>query len=322
MKILIIRLSSIGDIVLTTPIIRCLKKQEHDTEIHFVLKEGYKEVLLHNPYIDKLHLLRDDLNKTINELKEEKFDFIIDLHKNLRSLKIKRALKVPSDSFNKLNWRKYLLVNFKINWLPDKHIVDRYFEAVHVYGIKNDEEGLDYFISEEEERSAMKRIKEIPAHYLALAIGARFMTKQYPQEKLVELCRKIRQPIIILGGKEDVERALQISKESGNHVYNMCAKLSLNESAAVLKHAEKILTNDSGLMHIAAAFKKEMVVFWGNTIPGFGMYPYKTSHYNAEVTGLKCRPCSKLGYKKKCPKGHFKCMAEIDQQKVLDQIIS
>lgn len=322
MKLLIIRLSSIGDIVLTSPVIRCLKKQEIDSEIHFVTKECYKDVLKHNPNLHKLHMLGDDLHKTIEELKEEKFDFIIDLHKNLRSSAIKRALKVPSESFAKLNFQKYLMVNFKINFLPDKHIVDRYFHAVDLYGIKNDQKGLDYFISEEEEQSTMQLISKVGRPYIAIAIGATFSTKCYPTDMLIELCRKIPQPIILLGGHGDLDRGEQISLESGSHVHNLSGKLSLNESAAVVKNAQKVLTNDTGLMHIAAAYKKDTIVFWGNTIPEFGMYPYQTRHFNAEVKGLKCRPCSKLGYKKKCPKGHFKCMMEIDQKQVLDQLTS
>ncbi len=153
-------------------------------------------------------------------------------------------------------------------------------------------------------------------------IGGKHNTKIYPEEKIIEICKTIKTPIILLGGPEDTEKGDRIKKAVGDNVLNSCGRFNINQSASIVEQAQKIYTNDTGLMHIAAAFKKEIYSFWGNTIPEFGMYPYKTTHYNAQVTGLKCRPCSKLGYKKKCPKGHFNCMMEIDQQLVLDQLTS
>ena len=322
MKILIIRLSSIGDIVLTTPVVRCFKNQEPETEIHYLLKKQYQDVMKNNPYIDKLHFFEDNFTQLLEELKEEEFDFIIDLHKNLRSGRIKRALQLPSDSFNKINIEKYLIVNFKLNFLPDKHIVDRYFEALEMYGIKNDGKGLDYFISKEEEQLALEKTDHVESPYYAFVLGATFFTKKYPADKIIEICEKIKTNVVLLGGSEDQEIGDHIAQACGSHVHNFCGKLSINESAAIIKNASKVLTNDTGLMHIAAAYKKDIITFWGNTIPEFGMYPYKTNHYNAQVEKLKCRPCSKLGYKTKCPKGHFKCMLNIDQQAILDQLIS
>src|SRR4051812_37393796 len=145
MKFLIIRFSSIGDIVLTTPVIRCLKQQVAGAEVHYLTKRGFKAVLENNPYIDKLHLLGDDLDETILQLQRENFDYIIDLHKNLRTLKVKRGLnKVKSVSFNKLNIQKWFLTAFKINMLPTVHIVDRYLQTIKKFGVENDGKGLDY----------------------------------------------------------------------------------------------------------------------------------------------------------------------------------
>src|SRR4051812_16746459 len=118
MKFLIIRFSSIGDIVLTTPVIRCLKQQVADAEVHYLTKNSFKEIIESNPYVDKLHLLRNDFDGMIDELKKEKFDYIIDLHHNLRTLKVKKALGIPAHSFNKLNLKKWLLTAIKINLLP------------------------------------------------------------------------------------------------------------------------------------------------------------------------------------------------------------
>jgi ADP-heptose:LPS heptosyltransferase len=318
LKVLIIRLSSIGDIVLTTPLLRCLKQQDDEIRIHYLVKEAYEEVLIQNPHISKLHLFKGNMPETIAELKREGFDYIFDLHKNIRSFRIKKALKKPSESFNKLNLQKYLRVRFKMDVLPEKHIVDRYFEALHFNGTQNDQAGLEYYLSESDEKSALAKIEAIGKSYYAFVLGATFFTKRYPANKVIELCKKIDKYIVLLGGKEDQAIGEEVAREAGSHVRNFCGQLSLNESAALIKHAEKVLTNDTGLMHIAAAFKKDCLVFWGNTIPEFGMYPYKTNHYNAQVEKLSCRPCSKLGYKSKCPKGHFKCMNDIDQERVLD----
>ena len=129
-KILIVRFSSIGDIVLTSPVIRCLKQQLKDVEIHYLTKENFKSVVELNPNIDKLHTFKKDLKPVLNQLKKEKFDYVIDLHKNIRSFRVKLALGCKSYSFKKLNFEKWLLVNFKINHLHKKHIVERYLEKV------------------------------------------------------------------------------------------------------------------------------------------------------------------------------------------------
>src|SRR5688500_6121226 len=119
MKFLIIRFSSIGDIVLTTPVVRCLRKQYPDAQIHYLTKQPFASIVITNPYIDKVHVLKDDLNSIIEELRTENFDYIIDLHHNLRTLRVKRALKnVRSFSFDKLNIQKWIFVNFKLNVMP------------------------------------------------------------------------------------------------------------------------------------------------------------------------------------------------------------
>ncbi|MCK4639093.1 MAG: glycosyltransferase family 9 protein, partial [Bacteroidales bacterium] len=166
-KILIIRFSSIGDIVLTTPVIRCLKQQLKDSEIHFLTKEQFVPIVKANPYIDKVHFIKNDLKQILSQLKSENLDFIVDLHKNFRSVFVKLKLRKPSKTFNKLNIKKWLLVNFKINLLPEIHIVDRYFKAVKILGVKNDGKGLDYFIPENEKVN----ISELPSTHQNGFIG-------------------------------------------------------------------------------------------------------------------------------------------------------
>lgn len=328
MKVLVVRFSSIGDIVLTTPVVRCLKQQLPNAQIHYLTKSGFKDVVADNPYIDKCYYLEGDINHLLPELKKEKYDYIIDLHKNLRSLKVKKVLKCAAFSFPKLNYQKWLLVNFKINVMPDVSIVERYFEAVKSLGVKNDGEGLDYFIPKEAEVAS----RDIPmshwAGYIACVIGGAHKTKQYPAEKWIEFCKDAPMPVILLGGPADADMGVRIASESDKiKVYNSCGKFSLNESACLVKYARVVVTNDTGLMHIAAAFKKPIISLWGNTVPEMGMFPYygfNNLNKNVsnlldimEIKGLKCRPCSKIGYNK-CPKGHFRCMNDIDNKEIMN----
>lgn len=319
-KILILRFSSIGDIVLTTPVIRALKLQLPEAEIHYATKPQFAAVVAANAYLDKIHYLGPRLKDLVADLRAEKFDFIVDLHNNLRSRLIRLQLQVPGQGFDKLNLQKWLLVNFKIGRLPERHIVDRYLAAASRLGIHNDGKGLDYFIPKEEEVSLSVLPEAFRQGYVAFAIGAQHATKRLPAEKIIELCEQLNQPVVLLGGKEDAPTAKQIctyfsSKPAQSRqrtvVYNACGAFSLNQSASLVRQAEIVFSHDTGLMHIAAAFQKKIYSIWGNTIPEFGMYPYKTNFEVLERPGLSCRPCSKIGYPQ-CPQGHFKCMREID----------
>lgn len=326
MKFLLIRLSSIGDIVLTTPVIRCLKHQVATAEIHFLTKHSFHSIVESNPNIDKVHYLQHDLDEVIRILQQEDFDYVIDLHHNLRTLKIKRALKKKSFSFHKLNLQKWLLTVFKVNTLPATHIVQRYLQTVSSFGVKDDGAGLDYFIPEKDRISE----KDIPAShhagYIGVVIGAAHATKQLPVAKLQELCKQIDHPVILLGGKEDAMNGDLIAASDPGKIYNACGRFSLNESADLVQRSRLIITHDTGLMHIAAAFRKPVLSVWGNTVPVFGMYTYYGRTQNDlnlhdlyEVRGLYCRPCSKIGYRK-CPLGHFKCMNNQDIQGMIRRI--
>ena len=321
-KFLVIRFSSIGDIVLTTPVIRCLKKQLPDAEIHFLVKDFFRSVVEHNPYIDKVHQLAHSWELMMEGLKTEDFDFIIDLHHNSKSFRVKRALKKKSFSFYKLNIQKYLYTAFKINVLPKLHIVDRYLKTVASFGIKNDGAGLDYFIAPHEEIKKGDIPASHAAGYIACVIGAAHATKQWPVHKWKEFCMKINHPIILLGGLEDAAKGNEIAAVDIDKIYNACGKFKLNESADIVRKAKLVISNDTGLMHIAAAFKRPIISLWGNTVPAFGMYPY---YGNAPVLDvimqtnkLWCRPCSKIGYSK-CPFGHFNCMERISANTVLEK---
>lgn len=317
-RYLVIRFSSIGDIVLTTPVVRCLKQQVENAEIHFLTKPANASILKSNPYVDEVHTFKT-YNETVDELREIPFDYVIDLQKNLRSKRLINKLKILDFSFPKLNWEKWLLTSFlKIDRLPDIHIVDRYMKATRLFDVQNDGKGLDYFISADDEVDTLSAFGVEQGKYVAYAIGGQHATKRMPKELIAQICKKMDDKVVLLGGSSDVQAAEYICSQCDNCI-NLCGMFALSQSASIVKQSKYVITHDTGLMHIAAAFKKNIVSVWGNTIPKFGMTPYLPGEKSRifEVVDLKCRPCSKLGYEK-CPKKHFRCM--MDQN--IDEITS
>ncbi|HAI74761.1 MAG TPA: glycosyl transferase [Microscillaceae bacterium] len=315
MKILVLRFSSIGDIILTTPVVRCLKTQLPQAEVHYCTKDSFRFLVQSNPYIDKIHTLQSSIGDLAQILKKEQFDWVIDLHHNLRTLRLKWALGAPSKSFNKLNWEKWLFVNFKIDRLPRVHIVDRYLETVKHLGVRNDDKGLDYFIPAPDQ---VPLVELPPTHrqkFVAFAIGGGHPTKKLPLAKMIELCAYVQQPIVLLGGAEDApvgDALVQYfeAQQATGKIYNACGRLNFNQSVSLLQQAHVVLTHDTGLMHAAAALKKKIYSIWGNTVPEYGMYPYQTDFEVIENKKLSCRSCSKIGFDS-CPKGHFRCMNDL-----------
>lgn len=308
-KILVIRFSSIGDIVLTTPVVRCLKQQLPNAEIHYLTKKRFESLLVSNPYIDKLWTTDQSLSEVKKDLKQANFDLLVDLHHNLRTARLKSYLGVKSVAFEKLNLKKWWLVRTKRDLLPKIHIVERYLKTVEFLGVQSDGEPCDFYIDRNNEVD-LGELGLQAKNFLAVSMGAQFATKVIPHEHLLEILKGIQVPIVLLGGKEDSDRAEEMVRDlSAQNILNFCGKFNLQQSAFFCKNASVLLTGDTGLMHIASAFKTPIVSVWGNTVPSLGMYPYAAEKLYSihEVKGLDCRPCSKIGYQT-CPKGHFKCM--------------
>jgi ADP-heptose:LPS heptosyltransferase len=314
-KFLIIRFSSIGDIVLTTPLVRCLKLQYPDAEIHYVVKKKFAMVLEHNPYIDHLHVLDGNLNELVSKFREEQFDYIIDLHKTLRSYLLRVRLWRKTLSFRKLSVEKFLMTKLGIDLLPrKKHVVSRILDSVAPLGVTDDGRPVDYFLSEEE-RFDRATLPEAYHHgYIAFVIGGQHFTKRLPYEKIRSICERLTWPVVLLGGPEDADSAQRLSVDLGNKVYNLCGKLAFNTSVSVMSQAQTVIAHDTGLMHISGAFNLPIVSVWGATSPDkFGVWPYLNERQvEAKVEGLSCNPCSNFGTAK-CPKGHFKCMWQQDE---------
>lgn len=323
MRFLVIRFSSIGDIILTTPVFRLLKNQFPKAEIHWVTKCSFASVLEENPNIDKIWRWDDKDDRKL--LKQESFDFVFDLQKNARSRQVKwMFFGTPISTITKQNFRKLIWVVLKqknirkwgwlAKFLECRTFTDRCIDVLKVYGIVDDEQGLDYNVSSDTEKMLISSFN-LPQEFVCLSLGGSFFTKRMPANKWQKLMTDLNKDVVLIGGSSDLELSellvvnLMNSKINFS-VINLVGKLSLKESATVLNLSNQVYTGDTGMLHIAAALGRDLTLFWGNTIPEFGMKPpikRESKFAEIEVEGLSCRPCSKLGFNE-CPKAHFNCM--------------
>ncbi|RYY22739.1 MAG: glycosyltransferase family 9 protein [Sphingobacteriaceae bacterium] len=316
LKILVIRLSSMGDIIYTTPVVRCLKLQLAGAEIHFLTKPDFKYIYEGNPFVDKLLLLHKNLNDTIREIKAENYDYLIDLHNNLRTSIIKFKTGIPASTLTKRPIKKWLYLKLRWNLLPQKHIVEQYLETVKFLGVQNDDLPINYYVKQPYQLPNLLPFSH-QKNFVVFIIGATHFTKRMPNEKLISICKKIKQPVVLLGGKDVQANGDEIASFTGEKTYNACGKLTLDQSVFILTQAKKVIGFDTGLTHIAEAFDVPIASVWGSTVPELvGVWPYQTKQ--AEVVGidLACRPCSKYGLEK-CPLGHFKCMYDIPDERLV-----
>ena len=309
MKILVIRFSAIGDILLTFPIVESLVNKYPSAEIHFLTKPSNKPVLELLSSKVQPRFLQKSLGQTAKQLRGERYDLVIDLHNNLRTFLLQLLMTKWSWSrFRKLNFKKWLHTTFKWNTLPKVHVVDRYAQAASVKPT-----AVNLVVNN------TNLVESLPLNYVAWVLGATFSTKQYPLSKLIETIEFLDIPIVLLGGEKEMSMASSLQAHFPSLI-SFVGKTSLSEAALLLSKAKVVVTNDTGLMHLAAFYAKPMVCIWGNTVPAFGMYPYQSAPvFHAQVSDLSCRPCSKIGHNT-CPKGHFHCMLKHDSLQLSAQI--
>ena len=314
-KVLIIRFSSIGDIVLTTPVVRQLKQQlVKGSEVHYLTKPQYAHILQANPNIDQVHTLDEDIKVTCDKLKEENFNYVVDLHKNVRSAVVKRHLNHISFTLDKRNIQKWKLVQFSRYNKPVEHIVKRYIETAKPLGAMEDGKGLDYFIP-----PATPKVEGLPkSPFIAWVLGGAHRGKRLSVDKNKALLSNISYPVVILGGPDEREEGVQLEKIEG--VSNLCGQLTLDQSAMVVRQSHLVVTGDTGLMHIASAFGKIIISLWGCTSPVFGMDPYMPSLQSLIIQPSRAkRPCSKLG--DRCKYGwDDQCTSHLDEDTILRAI--
>ena len=309
-----------GDVVLTTPVPRILKKEFPKSVIHFITKYEYSYIYNNNINVDKVISFKNNILEILSNLRDEKYDLIIDLHNNLRSNFLKLFLFKRSITYKKYFIKRWLFTNLKINFKV-KHIAISYIETLLKINVLDDGEGLDFYFNNKANK--IKLPSSFKMGFSVVVVGAKHKTKRLTNNKLIELCDKINGPIILLGGKDEVSTSKKIEnffkysetsiREKLNKktlIYNLCGKLNIEESAFVINLSDKVFTHDTGLMHIAAALKKKIISIFGSTHSDLGFYPFRSKFSIIENKNLSCRPCTKIGYSN-CPVGHFKCMKDI-----------
>ena len=314
LKILVVRFSSIGDIILTTPVVRILKKQLN-TEVHYLTKNAYSSLLMNNPNIDQIFCIKNSILEIRKDLKEQKYDFIIDLHNNIRS-SLLISLGFPIKRYVKSNFKKFLFRNFGINLLKNQHVVDRYLHTISFLKTKNDNLGLEYYIDESSSVNF-----DLKQKYIAWAIGGSKIQKKISLNQINELSKELNYPIVLIGGDEEKNTGELIKEMSkGLNITNLCGTLDLDQSALVIKHSLCLFSNDTGMMHIGAAFNKKIVSFWGCTKPNMGFYPYvKKENSLLVVSSNSQRQCSKHG--DSCRYSKDGCIKQINIDKNLREKI-
>lgn len=333
-KILIIRLSSIGDVLLTTPVIRLLRKKFPGSKIDFVVKKQFAPVLADHPQVDRLYIFdkhaeSSSLRALKKEIRQQQYDLIVDLHNNIRS----KFLAIGSHAKMILCYRKgiiprLLYVKFKLKL--SKQIVpayQKYINSLKIYGIKDDYQGLDFYVHPEVERQVRQKYRDFwqedKHSIIGIVPGAQHPTKRWTSEGFSSvinyLVEKGKYQIILFGNQHDRNIAATFDIPASPKILNSIGELSLREAGALMNCCDLVITNDSGLMHLATALKKKVIAIFGSTTEELGFFPYLTEHIVIQNNSLTCRPCSHIG-RKKCPKRHFKCMKDISAQHVIDAI--
>ena len=332
MKILIIRLSSIGDILLTTALIRQTRQTFPDAEIDFVVKKKFSELLRYNPNIDNLFEYDDSKNtsllKFVKQFNDRSYDYIFDLHNNFRSIYLRQKIstqkkfhirkdKLAQTALVKFKWKRYVKL---------KSIPERYLDVGIQAGIQDDGKGLEIYWKEKVETRVIEHFQKMKIDMTCPAIGispgAGYFTKQWPIEYFERLIGYINTGgsfnIIIIGGDNEIELGKQL-----NHipnVYNFTGKFNILESGVAISKLKGLISNDSGMMHMAAAVHTPVIAIFGSSVKEFGFFPYRAHGFVVENKDAKCRPCSHVG-KETCPKGHFMCMRDIQPEEVYKKLV-
>lgn len=335
-KILVFRFSSLGDIILTTPLLKILRKNYPDAQIDYCTKKSYSDLLKYNPAVSRVLEVSDDMDfAELRLLKKtlinEKYDLVIDLHNNLRTFYLRLSLRLGTYVvvFKKYSFKKFLLVKFKINRMKDlPSIAQRYIDTIkHIIDVNTIELTPEIKTNDYAKEEADKIISglNIPANSKLICIvpSSKHFTKTYPAENYIDLINKFDRnkfSFILTGKGTDKNNIDRIKSETGENVFNLCDKLSLPELYEVMKKCNLVISGDTGPMHIAEAAGVPIIMLAGSSVKEFGFYPINEKNTILEIDGLSCRPCSHIG-KDYCPKGHFKCMKEITAEMVYKKVI-
>jgi len=341
-KTVVFRLSSIGDIVLASPLLRVLRAGAGPrARIDFVVKKEFADLVRFNHHLSVVHELDDSRGfPALQEMKEtlraEAYDLVIDIHNNLRTTYLRNFCNIrEAVTVDKRLYERWQLVHFKRDVYTDHvHVADRYIETVREFGISNDGKGLELFIPDEIQFAVSGKIARLRLNEFERVIGvcpgAKHFTKRWQPDKFADVCTRLagetRTKILVFGSEQDRSENTAIvaavnrgAKE--NSATDFSGEFSLLEVAAAMEFCDVVLTNDTGLMHIACARQRKVVAIFGSTVLQFGFGPYGTEAVGVTTSSLACRPCSHIG-RSECPKGHFKCMADIGVDEVHRAIVN
>lgn len=311
---MIIRFSSLGDVILISPVIKKLFVSGYEVDV--LTKKKYNEILKLNPEITNILLLDDykSLWALIKIIKSKNYYRIIDLHRNLRTFIIKLFFSFKTIVYKKYRLRRFFLVRFKLNFLKSNSVIKNYLNSLTKLNIVI--KSNDYFYKLKYEIKNISRNIQLllkKKNIITIAPFAYHLTKEwvyYPG--LIQLLKK-KNTIIIIGEEKDYQKA-NVWKEK--NVINLCGRLNFNEMIALIDKSKLLVCNDSGIMHLGAGTKTPIISFFGSTVKEFGFTPLRKGVYIIEDKLVRCRPCDYHG-KSRCPKKHFSCMKNITIEKVL-----
>jgi heptosyltransferase-2 len=317
--ILVVRFSAIGDILLITPLLRAIRARYRGARIAVLTKEQYVPLLSHNPHVSEvLGVAPEEGFRAVAErIHSVRYTHLLDLHGNLRSHALRRLAPGPWRSYAKRWLERAILITIKRDiygaWLP---IAERYFEAAAELDVQPDGEPPDFFIGEEADKRAGDGLSSLglgrDRPIVAMAPGAAHATKRWPAEYWVDLIRRITPTgadVVVLGGPDDAELASRIAERAGANVASLAGALGLQETGAVIRRAEALISGDTGVMHMATGVGTPVVALFGPTVRQFGFFPYRSDAGVVELD-LPCRPCSAHG-SARCPLGHHRCMKQM-----------
>lgn len=330
MKILIIRFSSIGDILLTSPFIRQVRNKYPQAQIDYVVKSKFSELIRYNPHLNNIYEFgdppADPLSILVKRINLEKYSFIFDLHNNIRSNIVRHRIRANKKyHIRKNKFEQKLLIWFKKNrYGKITPIPERYLAVGKACGIEDDKKGLEFFWPKQTEQKVREKLNQagldLEKPIIGLVPGAGFFTKRWPLEYFAELSNRIYKSyqIVVLGGKN--ETGLGEVLASNQKIHNFAGKLSLLETGIAISLMNLVISNDSGLMHMATAVNTPVVALFGSSVKELGFFPYRGKSLVLENQDLNCRPCSHIG-REDCPQDHFKCMREISPGRVYDSVM-
>jgi len=335
-KTLIIRFSSIGDIVLSSLLCRILRQRFPQSEIDYLVKAEHADLVRYNPHITRVIEFPANggirnLLKLRQSIHTAKYDLIVDAHDSLRSRFLCWGLRGVV-RLRKHKIARFLLVKFKINLYKSlgyaQGVAERYIEPVSSLGVADDDNGLEIFVHKESLNTAERFLRTWASGdtFIGICPSAKHSNKMWLKERFAEtaavLAREAGEGVMLFGSRDEHGRCMDIEEWIHEKcreipVFNLAGRTSLLETAALMDHCSIVITNDSGLMHIAAARKRKVVAIFGPTVKELGFFPYGTLSTVIEHESLRCRPCTHIGLPH-CPKGHFKCMNEIPASRVID----